>query len=106
MKELKKEFIKRFLDANEDDGYHIFIDEQDCNDVWNWIAENLTPIVSRVELPVKPACERDIRIDELNKLQQTLNPYQMNENDFFRAMMDGTIKNTILMRINELSKSV
>ena len=67
--------------------------------IWEMLAIPIKP-------PVKPACERDIRIDELNKLQQTLNPYQMNENDFFRAMMNGTIKNTILTRINQLSKSV
>lgn len=77
-------------------------EEEKIKSVFNWANEK----VSQMQLPVKPACEKDIRIDELNKLQQTLNPYQMNENDFFRAMMDGTIKNTILMRINELSKSV
>jgi hypothetical protein len=94
LKKLKKYFSKHIPTTYEHHAYN-FLDDLIKR-------EESFPVEARV----KPACERDIRIDELNKLQQTLNPYQMNENDFFRAMMNGIIKNTILTRINQLSKSV
>ena len=36
--DLRKEFEERFLcTVNDDDGYHIFLDQQDSDKVWNWI---------------------------------------------------------------------
>lgn len=85
--ELGQLLIKKFMHYY-DAGMNMWtiVPSDDANNICNFI-----------EAKIKEA-----RIDELHKLRQTLNPYQMGVDDFVRALADSIVMNTISLRIKEL----